>query len=54
MYLLGGKKWAHKSIDKASNETINKAHAKYKQCELNENGKILESPRQVCNWFVFK
>ena len=35
---LLGSKWTHKRVDKASNETINKAYAEYKQRELNEKG----------------
>ena len=33
---LLGYKWAHERVDKARNDTINKTHAEYKQCELNE------------------
>ena len=33
---LLGHKWTHKRVDKASNETINKMCAEYKQRELNE------------------
>ena len=33
-----GHKWAHKRVDKASNEIINKTYAKYKKHELNEKG----------------
>ena len=36
-YLLGSK-WTHERIDKASDETINKRYAAYKQRELNEKG----------------
>ena len=36
-YLLG-RKWTHERVDKASDETINKTYAKYKQRELNEKG----------------
>ena len=44
MYLLGGKKQGtHERVDKASNETIYKAYAKYKKHEINKccekNGK---------------
>ena len=35
-HLLG--KWTHESVDKASDETINKKYAEYKQRELNEKG----------------
>ena len=36
---LGTKKqWTHERIDKASDEVINKPHAEYRQCELNEKG----------------
>ena len=33
-HLLG--KWTHERVDKASDETINKKYAEYKQRELNE------------------
>ena len=36
---LLGHKWTHGSVDKASNEIINKRYAEYKQPELNEKGK---------------
>ena len=36
-HLLG--KWTHERVDKASDETINKKYAEYKQRELNEKGK---------------
>ena len=36
-YLLGSK-WTQEKEDKASDETINKTYAEYKQCELNEKG----------------
>ena len=36
-YLLGSK-WTQEKVDKASDETINKTHAAYKQRELNEKG----------------
>ena len=36
-YLLGSK-WTQENVDKASDETINKTYAKYKQRELNEKG----------------
>ena len=35
---LLGHKWTHERVDKASDETINKTYAEYKQCELNEKG----------------
>ena len=35
-HLLG--KWTHERVDKASDETINKKYAEYKQRELNETG----------------
>ena len=35
---LLGSKWAHERVDKASDETINKTYAEYKQRELNEKG----------------
>ena len=31
-------KWTHERVDKASNETINKKYAEYRQRELNEKG----------------
>ena len=34
-YLLGSK-WIQEKVDKASDETINKKYAEYKQRELNE------------------
>ena len=38
-YLLGGKqKWTQKKVNKASDETINKTYAVYKQRDLNEKG----------------
>ena len=36
-YLLASK-WTHEKVDKASDETINKTYAEYKQRELNEKG----------------
>ena len=36
-YLLGSK-WTQEKVDKASDETINKTYAAYKQRELNEKG----------------
>ena len=36
-YLLG-RKCAQEQVNKASDETINKMHDAYKQCELNEKG----------------
>ena len=33
---LLGKKSTHERVDKASNKTINKTYAEYRQCELNE------------------
>ena len=35
---LFGHKWTHERVDKASDETINKTYAGYRQCELNEKG----------------
>ena len=35
---LLGSKWTHERVDKASDETINKKYAEYKQHELNEKG----------------
>ena len=37
VYLLGSK-WTHEKVNKASDETINKTYAEYKQHELNEKG----------------
>ena len=31
-------KWTHERVDKASDETINKTYAEYRQRELNEKG----------------
>ena len=36
-YLLGSK-WTQEKVDKASDETINKTYAEYKQRGLNEKG----------------
>ena len=37
--ILGGKKqWTHEKFEKASDETINKTYAEYRQRELNEKG----------------
>ena len=36
-YLLGSK-WTQEKVDKASDQTINKTYAEYKQRELNEKG----------------
>ena len=36
-YLLGSK-WTHETVDKASDETINKKYAGYIQCKFNEKG----------------
>ena len=33
-----GHKWTHEGVDKASDETINKIYAEYRQRELNEKG----------------
>ena len=41
-HLLG--KWTHERVDIASDETIDKKYAEYKQRELNENVKKLETP----------
>ena len=39
VYLLGGKlKWTQEKVYKASDETINKTYAVYKQRELNKKG----------------
>ena len=35
---LLGHKWTHERVDKASNETVNKTYAEYRQRELNEKG----------------
>ena len=43
MYLLDGKKqWKHRTLDKASNETIKKAYVEYEQHELNAKGENSE------------
>ena len=45
-----GHKWTHESVDKASDEVINKMYAEYKQHELNEKGKKnCKGVRQACN-----
>ena len=36
-YLLGSK-WTQENVEKASDETINKTYAEYKERELNEKG----------------
>ena len=47
-HLLG--KRTHERVDKASDETINKRYAEYKQHELNEKGeKNWKGLRQACN-----
>ena len=35
---LLGHKWTHGRVDQTNHEIINKTHAHYKQCELNEKG----------------
>ena len=35
---LLGHKWTHERVDKASDKTINKTYAEYKQRKLNEKG----------------
>ena len=35
---LLGSKWTHEKVDKASDESINKTYAEYKQHELNKKG----------------
>ena len=42
---LLGHKWTHGRVDKASDETINKTYAEYKQREPNEKGEKTERPR---------
>ena len=37
MYLFGSK-WTQEKLDKASDKTITKTYAAYKQCELNKKG----------------
>ena len=37
-----GHKWRHRRVDKASDETINKTYAEYKQHKLNEKGEKTE------------
>ena len=39
---LLGHKWTHERVDKASNETVNKTYAEYRQRELNEKGEKTE------------
>ena len=34
-----GHKWTHERVEKASDETINKGYAAYRQHELNQKGK---------------
>ena len=41
-HLLG--KWTHERVDKASDESISKKYAEYKQRELNEKSEKLERP----------
>ena len=41
---LLGHKWTHEKLNKASDETINKTYAEYKQRELNEKGGKLGRP----------
>ena len=44
-YLLGGKqKWTQEKVDEASDETINKTYAVYKQRVLNEKGEKTGKP----------
>ena len=35
---LSGSKWTQEKLDKASDKTITKTYAAYKQCELNKKG----------------
>ena len=51
-YVLGSK-WTQKKLDKASDETINKLYAEYKQRELNEIVKNWKDLRQTRHEFVF-
>ena len=44
-HLLG--KWTYERVDKASDETINKTYAEYKQCELNEKGEKPEETEEA-------
>ena len=48
-YLLGHK-WTHGKVDKASDETIDKTYAEYKQRELNEKyEKNWKGPGKACH-----
>ena len=40
---LLGHKWTEKGVDRASNETIDKTYAVYKQRELNKKGEKLQA-----------
>ena len=52
-YFLGGK-WTKEKVDKASDETINKLYAEYKQRELNRKSeKNWKGHGQTCHEFVF-
>ena len=45
--LVGKKQWTHERVDKNSDNAINKAYVKYKQCKLNEKSKKLgKAPSQ--------
>ena len=47
---LLGRKWTHEKVSKASDETINKTYAAYKQCELDKKGeKNCKSVRKTCH-----
>ena len=51
MHLLGHK-WTHERVDKASDKTINKTYAEYRQRELNgkgeKTGRALASMLLIC------
>ena len=48
-HLLG--KWTHERVDKASDETINKSYAEYKQRELNEKGEKKVLGKHIINLY---
>lgn len=54
-YLLGAKhKWTHEQVDKASDKTIDKTYAEFKQRELSEKGeKYQKNLMQASHQFVF-
>ena len=54
-YLLGSK-WTQEKVDKATNKTINKTYAAYKQRELNEKSEKTEKVlgKHVMNLWMLK